>query len=536
MRARAFVGYVLALIAIGAIAASGASAATFAFTDSEQTFAVPAGVTGVHVVAVGARGFSVSGIGTNPGGFGAMLSADVPVPPGTSTLYVEVGGVGSHAASAPWAGGFDGGGGGPFGGGGASDIRTVSCGLGCATGGSSGSLASRLAVAGGGGAASDVADGGKAGNADGSGAAGASVLSGSGATTSAAGSGATTTDTTNYCQSEGDTNGEPGELGALGLGGDGFTFLIEGTPDSSGGGGGLYGGGGGGQCYSPPGTTATIYAGAGGGGSSGARAGSSVSVTTDSTDPAEVIITAPVPTVSLAPTLSGGLAVGEVLSEAHATWSSSVPLTGYSYQWELCNSTGALGTCAPISGATAPTYTLRAADLGGTLRVQETARNFYGTSAASTSDPTGLISGSATPTISGNPIGIIEATMTWTFAASEHAVTIRQLTVDRAPVGASIIVICTGHGCPRARTIAVVAPRCRSTKKKKQKCGKPPSTVNVALAGRFHKRHLARSARLTVRIVKPRYIGKVYLFSMRHPGAPVVSCLAPGSTTPGKTC
>lgn len=266
---------------------------------------------------------------TAPGGRGARLTADVPVPSGQTTLYVEVGGVGNYSPGAPsTAGGFDGGGGGADGGGGASDVRIVSCASSCPRGGSSASLASRLAVAGGGGGASNIGAGGDAGNADGSGVPSSLIIDGTSATLSTAGHGTASSDVTSYCQAIGDTNGEPGGDGSLGLGGDGYTFLIEGTPDSGGGGGGLYGGGGGAQCFHPPGTTASNNAGAGGGGSSGAPTGSNVSVSTDTTDPAEVIISTPVPTVSSAPTLTGSLSVGGVLAEAHGSWSSSPPVTG----------------------------------------------------------------------------------------------------------------------------------------------------------------------------------------------------------------
>jgi hypothetical protein len=98
-----------------------------------------------------------------------------------------------------------------------------------------------------------------------------------------------------------------------------------------------------------------------------------------------------------------------------------MPVTGYAYQWERCDSTGALSTCAPISGASAQTYTLTSADLGDTLRVQEKARNFYGTGAGSTSDPSGVVGEPPTsatpPAISGTATQgqvLIEAHGTWT--------------------------------------------------------------------------------------------------------------------------
>lgn len=104
-----------------------AASQTFRFTGGEQTFTVPAGVTSIHVVAIGGAGASggnTSGGSTvgGAGGFGASVSGDLSVTAG-QTLYVEVGGNGSGAG-----GGFNGGGtGDPFspGGGGASDVRTL---------------------------------------------------------------------------------------------------------------------------------------------------------------------------------------------------------------------------------------------------------------------------------------------------------------------------------------------------------------------------------------------------------------------------
>lgn len=111
-----------------------AATATFSSTGGEQTFTVPAGVTTLHVVAIGGRGGSWRGLG----GFGATASGDMPVAAG-QVLYIEVAGNGSSPttrSSAP--GGFNGGGNGPrlgagagAGGGGASDVRmapsVVSC-------------------------------------------------------------------------------------------------------------------------------------------------------------------------------------------------------------------------------------------------------------------------------------------------------------------------------------------------------------------------------------------------------------------------
>src|SRR5262245_46190618 len=70
---------------------------TYTATGSEQQFTVPAGVTSLHLVAIGGQGGSAGAAG----GFGDRLEGDLAVTPG-ATLYVEVGGNGAD-------GGFNGG-------------------------------------------------------------------------------------------------------------------------------------------------------------------------------------------------------------------------------------------------------------------------------------------------------------------------------------------------------------------------------------------------------------------------------------------
>jgi hypothetical protein len=68
-----------------------------------------------------------------------------------------------------------------------------------------------------------------------------------------------------------------------------------------------------------------------------------------------------------------------------------------------------------------------------------------------------------------------------------------------------------------------------------------PGTLKVRVVGStlssfFKGRHLRNKAKITVNIVKTRYIGKVFIFSFRPPNGPSskITCLAPGSNTPGK--
>ena len=106
--------------ALGGVRAPSGSQ-TFSYTGSEQSFDVPARVTQLTVVALGA-----SGVGADSGSKGGRVYAVIPVTPG-ERLAVFVGGEGSGTS-----GGFNGGGNGgdggsyysnAYGGGGASDVR-----------------------------------------------------------------------------------------------------------------------------------------------------------------------------------------------------------------------------------------------------------------------------------------------------------------------------------------------------------------------------------------------------------------------------
>ena len=107
-----------------------------------------------------------------------------------------------------------------------------------------------------------------------------------------------------------------------------------------------------------------------------------------------IVIVGPValliPTSSAPPSISGTAAQGHALAESHGVWSSSP--TGFSYQWERCNSAGS--SCHSIGGATGRTYTLAAADVGATIRIVETANNAAGTGGPATSNATSAVRGS----------------------------------------------------------------------------------------------------------------------------------------------
>jgi len=87
-----------------------------------------------------------------------------------------------------------------------------------------------------------------------------------------------------------------------------------------------------------------------------------------------------------APTITGTAREGNTLTAQNGTWSNSP--TTYAYQWRRCATDGT--ACGDISGATKSTYTLVAGDVSHTVRVEVTASNADGKTAA-TSDPTDVV-------------------------------------------------------------------------------------------------------------------------------------------------
>lgn len=251
-----------------AAARAGAGMTTYVYTGTEQIYRVPAGTTAVTITAAGAVG-GADWRNAKPGGGRAVVTATVPVPVGTTLLYVVVGGPGSTPVSdqsgAP--GGFNGGGasvmswGGS--GGGASDVRTQPLSVALTD------TDSRLVVAGGGGGAgSGEGSGGNPGWAGlaavtGAGAGGdGSDVSATGASAGHGGFGGTTGGMAGALAPS--STGYAAEAGQLGQGGAGsagriIDFFSVYVTFAGGGGGGYFGGGGGGD---------GTYGGGGGAGSS----------------------------------------------------------------------------------------------------------------------------------------------------------------------------------------------------------------------------------------------------------------------------
>ena len=108
---------------------------------------------------------------------------------------------------------------------------------------------------------------------------------------------------------------------------------------------------------------------------------------TSATSPATSVVAALLPSNTAAPSITGLLKVGQLLTALTGKWTGTPPIT-YGYQWELCNLLGK--ECAAIAKATGPTYLLSLLDLALPLRVTVTASNAAG-SVSATSAVTGLV-------------------------------------------------------------------------------------------------------------------------------------------------
>jgi hypothetical protein len=84
------------------------------------------------------------------------------------------------------------------------------------------------------------------------------------------------------------------------------------------------------------------------------------------------------PVNTAVPAVSGTATQGQTLSTSNGTWSGSP--TGYAYQWQDCNSSGA--SCTNVSGATSSSYTLTSGDVNHTVRAVVTASNAGGSTLA----------------------------------------------------------------------------------------------------------------------------------------------------------
>jgi hypothetical protein len=104
---------------------------------------------------------------------------------------------------------------------------------------------------------------------------------------------------------------------------------------------------------------------------------------------AGTVITNNSPTVTSLPSISGSAQVGSTLSATNAVFAARTglgPLGSVSGQWLRCSGSGT--GCSAITGASASSYTLVAADHGYTIEYESTVQDAYKHTAHATSAPT----------------------------------------------------------------------------------------------------------------------------------------------------
>ena len=143
--------------------------------------------------------------------------------------------------------------------------------------------------------------------------------------------------------------------------------------------------------------------------------------------------------------------------------------------------------------------------------------------------------GSATLTQTRAPSLLNATILHWSFFYTASYTSVRSLYITGAPANGSIVLSCTGGGCPSATTTIVPSrqPKCAAHVQHPCRSG-----ANLILTPRLANRRLKVGTRLIITIVRPGWIGKYYSFRVRAGATPAlrVSCLAPGSSQPGVGC
>jgi hypothetical protein len=132
-------------------------------------------------------------------------------------------------------------------------------------------------------------------------------------------------------------------------------------------------------------------------------------------------------------------------------------------------------------------------------------------------------------------LGSVTSTMQWVFHYTPRYTVVRHLVVNAVSPGATVVVSCSGRGCPFANRSTLLA----AGKKCSAKSAKPCFAAgSFDLTPVFIGRRLAVGARVAVSIMRPNWVGKAYTFTVRARRVPriQIGCLAPDGTSPAAGC
>jgi hypothetical protein len=227
----------------------------------------------------------------------------------------------------------------------------------------------------------------------------------------------------------------------------------------------------------------------------------------------------PAPVNLIAPAIGGLSVAGYEVTATEGVWEHKP--TQYAYQWQLCDASG--NACADIAGATGARLPLGSSAVGHRLRVRVKATNSGGSGEA--------LSGATAPVGSK-----VASSLEWEFVSIGSSTIVKEMNALGVPSGGAVEVACRGHGCPFALAHATSGHRACS--RKSHKCHGKTNAGLVQLAPLFKNRRLAAGTVVSVRIVKPNWVGRGYVFKMRagRPPKHQAACLAPGSTAQGVGC
>jgi streptogramin lyase len=249
------------------------------------------------------------------------------------------------------------------------------------------------------------------------------------------------------------------------------------------------------------------------------------------------------PVLAAAPTVAGDAAVGSVVSVSDGGWAHEP--SSLAFQWQVCDAAG--GACESLPGEVGRSTAVTQSELGRRLRAVVTASNVAG-SANAASSPSAVVQAAPPPPIelprpqpgSRVPLPQVGSVMTWRFGWSPRFTVVDLLDVHNLPKSALVEVACRGGGCPFARkritsTASAVLVSCRRHRCQKAKLYRGGV---LSLARLFKGHRLSASARISVLVTRPGWVGKEFQFSTRPTGPPRVriGCLLSGSSSLTSAC